>query len=110
VGPWKLACECQTQNIPIALGVSTPARIRTVNDRRDRSERPADQESKDASFCKPHHPILNYLSGSIAGKIRGPVFGISADEVEITDGLHAGEAVVVAGVRDVYRAEIRLVL
>ena len=43
--------------------------------------------------------------------VRRPIRigGISSDEVEITDGLHAGEAVIVAGVRNVSRAEIRLI-
>jgi HlyD family secretion protein len=37
------------------------------------------------------------------------VGAISADEVEITNGLRAGEAIVVAGVHDVSKAEITLV-
>jgi HlyD family secretion protein len=42
--------------------------------------------------------------------IRRPIHigAINADEVEITDGLHAGDAVVVAGARDVSRTEINL--
>jgi HlyD family secretion protein len=37
------------------------------------------------------------------------VGAISTDEVEITDGVHAGEAIVVAGVRDVSKGEISLI-
>jgi HlyD family secretion protein len=43
--------------------------------------------------------------------VRRPIRigAISSDEVEITDGLHSGEALVVAGVRNVSTAEIRLI-
>src|SRR3569833_3184112 len=42
--------------------------------------------------------------------VRRPIRigAIGADEVEVTDGLHAGEAIIVAGVRDISRAEIKL--
>jgi len=46
------------------------------------------------------------VEGNRAARRPIRIGAISADEVEIADGLHAGEAVVVAGVRNVSRAEI----